>query len=157
MGLRDACADDSIRGHAVDPFAIEEHVAGRRPDCPGQDVQEGRLPRAVRPDEAENGPLGDLEGDPVERGHAAEPLHDGLRLEAGGHSRYLRASGMYLRMIPTMPPGRNSAIRMTRRPIAIGWPCGRTRSSVCRGDTLGPPPFQGRARWPPQRLQTSSS
>src|SRR5207247_7954861 len=115
MGFRDACADDAVHGHAVNQPAVQEHAAGRRPNRAGEDVQEGRLPRPVRPDEAEDRPLLQGEGHPAERGHPTEPLDDGLRRQSGSHSRYLRASGTYFRIIPTMPPGRKSAIRITRR------------------------------------------
>src|SRR6266508_873250 len=127
VGLRDARPDDAVRGEAVDPLSVEGHAPGRRPGRPGEDVQEGRLPGPVGPDEAQDGPLIKGQGHPVERGHAAEPLDDPVGGEAGGHSRYLRASGTYRRIVPTMPPGRNRAIRITATPIAIGSPCGRIR------------------------------
>src|SRR5436309_10511665 len=133
VGLRDGRSDDAVRGKGVEPLSVEEDASGRRPHRAGEDVQEGRLPRAVRPDQAQDSPLVERQRHVVERGHPAEPLDDALCGEACGHSKYLRGSATYVRIVPTMPPGMKRAIRRTDTPMAIGSPWGRRRRRIWCG------------------------
>ncbi len=52
--------------------AAEPHLARVRPDEAAQHVQQRRLPRAVRADDAEDVPGRDGERDGIERGQPAE-------------------------------------------------------------------------------------
>src|SRR5207253_9790062 len=73
----------------LDGAPLDQHIAGGRPDQPGNDPQRGRLPRAVRADERDDLPLPDRERYPPERGDLAvpgdevPPLEDGAVLDGG--------------------------------------------------------------------------
>jgi hypothetical protein len=56
--------------------AVQLDLAGVRCVEPRDDVEDCRLARAVRPDQACDDAAVDLEGDPVQRHDAAEPQRD---------------------------------------------------------------------------------
>src|SRR5207249_3458283 len=73
---RDTAAGDLVRPEPRDRAAVQPDVARVRPGEAGDDVEEGRLPRAVRPDDADDLPRRHREAD-VGVGHdAAEALRD---------------------------------------------------------------------------------
>jgi hypothetical protein len=80
---RDALAHDLERGLLQERSAVEEHVARVRPVQPRDDVEGGRLARAVRADEPRDLPLLDVERHAVERDDAAEAQGDVPYLEEG--------------------------------------------------------------------------
>jgi hypothetical protein len=70
-------------GHTLLPGVPTEHpdVAGRRPDEVEQEVDGRRFARAVRPQEAEDLALGDLEVEVADGRHVAETLGDVPQLD----------------------------------------------------------------------------
>ena len=71
-----------------DPLAVEQDATrGRREDA-GDAVEEGRLARAVRSDQADDLPFRQLQRDPSKRLDSAKTLHDVDSLQnAGGDLR----------------------------------------------------------------------
>jgi hypothetical protein len=69
-----------VRRQSADRRAVEDHSAGRRLVDPGEDVEERRLARAVRADEADDRAARNDEVDIVDRDQASELLAhlDGL-------------------------------------------------------------------------------
>src|SRR3989475_13095487 len=119
--LRNALSDDSMGGPAIDALPVPA-------DCPlrglfdtGNQVQQRRLARSVRPDEPDDLPLLNLQRDALHRSDAAEILVDVRDVEHASHSRIPRSSGMYFRREPTIPSGTKSAIRVTTMPMIMNW------------------------------------
>src|SRR5581483_11573661 len=73
-GAGEAGARALGRGNRGDVAAVEVHVTARRGDEPAHRVEQRRLARAVRPDEADDGAAGHVEGDVVHGDDPAE-LH----------------------------------------------------------------------------------
>src|SRR5437016_1708068 len=69
--LDDPGAHHTVRAPAINALAVELDRAARRPEEAGDHPQGGRLARAVRPQERDDAPLGDLEADAVQRADAA--------------------------------------------------------------------------------------
>src|SRR5690606_1982450 len=65
----------------VDPEPRDDRMARVRREEAGQDSQQRRLARAVRPQQPDDLPGGDREGDVVERALAPERLRDPLRFD----------------------------------------------------------------------------
>src|SRR2546430_17395957 len=87
-----------------DVTALEADPAAIRRQRAGHTVDERRLPRSVRSDEAEPLARRDVETHPVERGEAAEALRQSVDLEQRrGHRRRYRPRTR--RTSPTIPPG----------------------------------------------------
>src|SRR5712691_12591115 len=82
---------DSVAATARECFSVEQDpTRGRREDA-GDTVEEGRLTGAVRPDQSDDLPLGQLERYAAKRLDAAEALHDFDSLQNAGGD--LRAGG----------------------------------------------------------------
>ena len=75
---RDAPAHDPVRGRAEEALAVEDDLAGIGPVEPGDDVESGRLPRAVGADQPGDLTLLDVERQLGERDDAAEAARDVL-------------------------------------------------------------------------------
>jgi hypothetical protein len=73
-GARDAAPRDLARRQRVDPLAEQDHLAARRRQHAGDEVEGGRLAGAVRADQAEDLARADLEADVVDGDQAAEFL-----------------------------------------------------------------------------------
>src|SRR5439155_22370528 len=70
---RDPERDDAMRRSAQERLAVEDDVALVRAVEARDDVERGRLPRPVRPDQPDDLPRADVEGDAVQRDDPAEP------------------------------------------------------------------------------------
>src|SRR2546426_8385685 len=119
MGLGDPPPDDAVRWFPVNSTAIEGDRPRARLLHPGDHVQEGRLPRAVRSDEPDDLALGEGERHAPEGPHAPEILVDSLGDECHRHSRIPRRIGTYRRSDPTIPSGITSAMKVTSPPITM--------------------------------------
>ena len=91
---RYALAHDLVRGCLEDRRAVEQHLAGVRPVEARDDVEGRRLAGAVRPDEARDVSLLDLERHAVERDDSAEAQGDVPYLEEGHPHETLNGSGV---------------------------------------------------------------
>src|SRR5690606_1159688 len=107
-------------GHVL---AADEDPAGRRLDEPVDHLEHRRLAAAGRPDEHDDLPLGDVERDPVDRGHGLARVALGQRLQPD--HRLGRARGV----------GHRSPFEVVRR--AITWK--RRSNSRARRATLTVP------------------
>ena len=76
----------ALRGRDV--LSAEEDLPRVGPVEPRDAVEEGALPRAVGPDDAQDLALVHGEGDVLGRGQPAEPLRDPLDLEKGGRGHF---------------------------------------------------------------------
>src|SRR3569833_3250491 len=79
---------DTELGHlealvAVDTGTVEDHLALGRPVHPGDDIEDGRLPRAVRTDQSEDLALVDPQLETVDRDDAAEAHRQAAQFEHG--------------------------------------------------------------------------
>ena len=75
--------DDLMRPEPGDVVAVEPDGAGRRPDEAGQQIEAGRLARAVRANQADDLAFGDGQIDMVDGGESAEIPGEALRFEKG--------------------------------------------------------------------------
>src|SRR5215470_9968887 len=102
----------------VDLLATDADLAVGGNVDPGEKIEGGRLPRAVRPDEPLQVALADLQIEAVQRTQAAELDTDPDRLKRTAHVIPLRAPGHHrgntsqISRVPNNPWGRTS-IRMT--------------------------------------------
>src|SRR5206468_5894726 len=64
--LDDPRPDHAVWAPSIDPLAVEVDRAARRPEETGNHPQCRRLARAVRPEQRDDAPLGDLETDAVQ-------------------------------------------------------------------------------------------
>src|SRR4029450_10931717 len=87
-GARDPAPDDCVRRSSEQALAVERDLPRVGLGEPRDHVERGRLPRAVRPDQARDLALLDRERDVVERDDAAEPPRYVLELEQ--RQRYAR-------------------------------------------------------------------
>src|SRR2546428_1128643 len=89
--LDDPGAHHTVRAPAIDTPTVELDRAARRPEETGDHPQYGRLARAVRPEERDDAPLGDLETDAVQRADAPvvglDLVHDEERTSRAKHRR----------------------------------------------------------------------
>src|SRR5213594_274503 len=76
---------DLPRLQSIDALALEEDPAGVTALDAGDAVEQRRLPRAVRTDEAVDPSRLEPQGDAVDRDDAAKALLDGVELERGRH------------------------------------------------------------------------
>ena len=65
---------NQVGARSGDVRASKEDLSRRRLEKPGDEVEQRRLARAVRPDDAEDLPFPDVKVEPVDRVHAAEAL-----------------------------------------------------------------------------------
>src|SRR5580704_14967271 len=84
-GPADAEREHPLRRPVRDLLVAEVDVAGVDPLVPGHDVEQGRLARSVRPDQAGDRALLDLDRAVLQRLDAAESLGHALGPEQGGH------------------------------------------------------------------------
>src|SRR5438445_648310 len=84
-----------VRGHVVDPSAVQQDGPGRGLRHPRHDVQQRRLAGAVRPDQPDDAPFLNGQGHALDGPDAAEILVDVRDFQHAGHSRMPRNSGMY--------------------------------------------------------------
>ena len=109
---RDAALADLVRLEADEAFPLEQDVAAVRPVDAGDQVEERRLPRAVRPDDADDLALVDVDVEVDDDGETAEVERDLLDLEELlGHQTISTLRS------PSRPFGRMimSAMRMSPR------------------------------------------
>src|SRR5205085_11100382 len=91
---RDSAPRDLVRRHARDVLVAEDEPPAVRIVDPRDQVEDGRLARAVRPDDREDLPLLDGEGDAVDGADAAEVDDEPVRRKERHRSRSER---MYAR------------------------------------------------------------
>src|SRR2546426_3064848 len=115
----DAPSDDAVGWLSVDSASVEGDGPRVRLLHPGDDVQEGRLPGAVRADQPDNLALGEGKRHAPEGLHTPEILVNPRHDEAHRHSRIPRRTGMYRRNEPTIPSGTTSAMNVTSPPITM--------------------------------------
>ena len=102
--------------------AVELDLARRDVVEPGDAVEEGRLPGAVRSDDADDGALVDLEVELVDREEPAEPLGDG----AGNEQRHDIVPRVIGVVSPAIMAGASSPTCSSRRAMPDGHsPSGR--------------------------------
>ena len=90
------------------PIAGEAHLTALGPIEPGQDVDERRLPRSVRPDHAVNGAGPDLHRQTIEGDEPAEYLAQARDLDQRpATARHLPACN---RLLQTLDIGRGQAV-----------------------------------------------
>src|SRR5579872_5525113 len=104
---------DAEGGVPVDAFAGVDDPAAIGLERSGDGREQRRLARAVRPDQASDRVLGDVERRPVHRAHAAERADDALDLEERAHSSTIS------RLLPSRPCGRTTTSTMMIRPMMI--------------------------------------
>src|SRR4029453_8708036 len=96
--------------------AAEVHRAAHRPVDRGQDVEEGGLSSTVGSDQGVDGAGPDVEGDPVQCGHAGEPYGDTVDGECDGGvcsvhgDHFLSRSGT----LPAVASSRSTAASVSR-------------------------------------------
>ena len=114
-----------------DGLAVPAHLAAIRVQDPQADAHGGRLARAVRPEEAEDGPARDVERQLVQGERRREPLGDVIDLESHGRD--------YSPGPPASSPERRSGrqISMPRRTTRR---CRQRACAACHEWPHGPPP-----------------
>src|SRR5205809_22880 len=147
-------ADHPLAGHQVggearDLLALEDHAAGRPREERGDQLEEGALAGAVRPDDAEHLALVRLERHVVDRHEAAEPLrqvahlHDGQAVSAfisgRAGSRRLR-SPLGSQSITVIMIAAYVSIWYSRRPWRSSKPRNRTKAPTTGPGTYESPP-----------------
>ncbi len=83
---RQAERGDPVRGEPGEFRVAEQYPPGVRPAQSRQNVEAGRLPGPVGPDQRVHGARRDGEGDPVERGQPGEPHGDVAQAERRGRT-----------------------------------------------------------------------
>src|SRR6185369_16510252 len=91
-------------------LAVEADVARIRPVHAGDEIEERRLPRAVRPDDAHDLALVDMDVELLDALQAAKALRDSVQLEERGSHQTIST-----REVPSSPCGRAfiNTIRIT--------------------------------------------
>src|SRR6058998_802112 len=147
-------ADHPLAGHQVggetrDVLALEDHAAGRPREERGDQLEEGALAGAVRPDDAEHLALVRLERHVVDRHEAAEPLrqvahlHDGQAVSAfiSGRAGSLRLrSPLGSQSITVIMIAAYVSIWYSRRPWRSSKPRNRTKAPTTGPGTYESPP-----------------
>jgi hypothetical protein len=85
VGAGDAQAGNLIWRPPVQQVVVEENLAFVEPVETGDAVEEGGLPRAIRPDDTDDGVLGNLEVKRVNRRQAAEVFGNLLGSKNSSH------------------------------------------------------------------------
>src|SRR5205085_1607816 len=80
---RDPALRDQVRGETDDALTLEPDVAGVGPVDPGHEIEDGRLAGAVRPDQADDLALADLDVETVDHLQASEGERHVSQLEEG--------------------------------------------------------------------------
>src|ERR671911_253391 len=163
---------DPVRGPGRDLASVDEHVAGVRADHPGDEIEERRLSRAVRADQAVDQGVLELDGDTVDGDDSAERLGEIV----GMHDRHAptpcrsRSSCCVSSRIddetgpkrrssaPTfgmMPSGMNNTTMPSSAPEKTMWICvspNLVRKYSLAGATISAPTVgPNRCRTPPSR------
>jgi hypothetical protein len=120
-GAPDATAADLVRPQRADLFTQEEDQAGIVANVAGDEVEQRRLPRSVRPDDRSQVTTRNHEIDAVHGAQPAEALHERLGLEdylaIDGRSRHARLSRS-----PTNPWGSTTITAITMAtPASLSW------------------------------------
>ena len=99
-------------------LALEQHLAGARRQHAGEQVDEGGLAGAVRPDQRVARACLEREGDVARGAQRAEVLAERARFEQRGHDGFALRGGAASAFStrPRMPPRANSAIATSSRP-----------------------------------------
>src|SRR6185503_17791989 len=95
---------------AGDGAAVDAHLAGRGRELPEDAVEQRRLARAVRPDQAEDLALAHLEGHAIHGADAAEGLLQPAHFQDGIHFLNARSAS------PSSPDGQNAISTITAAP-----------------------------------------
>src|SRR5581483_2298062 len=135
-GAGEAPARETMRAPARDVVPVEDDRSGGRPLETGERVDEGRLPRAVRPDQAEDLALSQHEIDPVHGPDAAEVHLEPARLE---HVRAVRGIGL-TRRDPVLGYHRQTLPRARRREVQACF------GGACTSTSAGSPLRSSRER-----------
>src|SRR6266705_271789 len=106
-------ACDPVGRTAVDPLSVQEHASRLRSKEARDAIEECRLARAVRTDQARDRAGLDIEARAVHRTHATERAHHVLNLETRAHSNTISWR------LPRMPCGRSTTSAMIASPITI--------------------------------------
>src|SRR6476619_1325063 len=113
-GSHQAPLRDAVRRRAIDAAAFELHRSSLCGQEPGDDVEQGRLTRAVGADQCGDGSLIHVKRCFVDSAEPAESAHDVAHLEnRGAHSRTISLR------LPKIPCGRKSISPMITSPITI--------------------------------------
>src|SRR2546426_9157372 len=111
MGDRETLADAQLGREPSDIYAGDHHPPGVRTKHAGNDPQQRRLARAVRPDQADELAACDREAHSCNGLDAAEADGDRVDLERQRHRP--RTLPMAARPIPASPPGTKRTTRTT--------------------------------------------
>src|SRR5690606_23889114 len=106
-GAREPQTNHPARWAAGDVDVAEPYRAGARPQGAADEIERGRLAGAIRPDQADDGALLDLEADIAQRRQAAEGLREVLDPEQRRHVNLPPAGGAGA---PAATPGRRAGI-----------------------------------------------
>jgi hypothetical protein len=115
----DPQARDRPRRVRRDVLAEERHATGLRLQVAGRDVEERRLPGAVRADDREVLAVDDIEVDAVGRDHAAEADDEPARAEDDVARHPMRAARSRRPMNPISPAGASRMIAISTPPRII--------------------------------------
>src|SRR5262245_14450344 len=112
-GADKAGARDAVRRTAVNALAVEQYTPALRPQEARDAVEQRRLARPVRPDQAGDRPELDRERRTVDGTHAAEAAHDVLDGKRRCHSSTISSRR------PSRPCGRSTTSAMIASPMII--------------------------------------
>src|SRR2546425_2155378 len=146
--LRNALSNDSMGGPTVDPSSVQGDRPLRGPLHARNQVEQRRLAGSVGPDEPDDLPLPNLQGDALDRSHASKILVNVRYFEHAGHSRNPRSSGTYFRREPTIPSGTNNAMTTTTMPMTMNWKPMRTVRKMYDGMYTTTAPISGPSNVP---------
>ncbi len=114
-GARNPSPRHRVGRESGDRPAVEDDAAGARRQLPRDEVEQRRLPGAVRPDDGPSLRCAHGERDAIDGGERAETPRESLDGEERRRVRHAR-SPILPRTMPTIPPGANSTNRMNVRP-----------------------------------------
>src|SRR6267143_240001 len=132
-------------------LAAEAHRSRRRRVQPGDDVEQGGLARAVRPDHREHLAGLDAEADAGERGQRAEALGDVGDLEDHAAARPERHPKSW--RSPSRPRGMKSTMTISTPPITMKYQS-TTDETLSRRIVKNAPPMIGPTRVPRPPIMT---
>src|SRR5262249_17453456 len=121
VGARQAPPREAVRGLAGDALAAEDHASGAGRVNAVDEVEHGRLARAVRADETEDLAFADGKRERVDRLQAAKAHAEVAHVEERAHSSTFLARGQRRWIQPINPPGTNSTITRSSAPAITIW------------------------------------